>query len=309
MANVIETSSWESGIYRIETTDPILGGENGTVNIQAKQLANRTLYLKARADQVDAAKGAYPNLQTRMDAIEAEAEALGPDMQDAQLAALKFAIDHAALANYTAKALRQQMQQEGEVTIRNRGVVSGCTLTKSTTAARNLSIDAGVCFAAGRTYPVNADTNAASVPANTGSGSVTVYAYLYPHAAGDYRLAVTAIGQAVPTNGITIYNITIPADSTDATDPNLTNVALTSVRRLEPLFPQALDAPVDTYIAINQLAASDYRVDVDVVSAAGAPCRISDVMAVSRATNGLTLRLASAADDVVVRWRVSRLKN
>lgn len=309
MATVTESSVWESGIYRIETTDPILGGENGTANTQAKQLANRTKYLKTRADQVDAAKGPYADLQSRMDAIETEAEALGPDMQDAQLAALKFAIDQSALANYTAKALREQLQQEGEVTILNRGVVSGCTLVKSTTAARNLSVDAGVAFASGRTYPVGAATNAASVPANTGGGSVTVYAYLYPHADGGYRLAVTAIGQAVPANGITIYNVTIPANSTDATDPNLASVTLTSVRRIEALFPQALDAPVDTYIAINQLAASDYRVDMDVVSAVGAPCRSNDVAAVSRATNGLILRLASAADDVVVRWRVSRLKN
>lgn len=66
MANVNETQAWESGIYRIETTDPILGGETGTANIQAKQLANRTLWLKARADQVDAAASGYGSLQARL---------------------------------------------------------------------------------------------------------------------------------------------------------------------------------------------------------------------------------------------------
>ena len=89
MANVTETSTWEGGIYQIETTDPVLGGPNGIANVQAKQLANRTKFLKERADQVDAAKGGRANLKERLDAIEAATEALGPDAQDATLAAIK----------------------------------------------------------------------------------------------------------------------------------------------------------------------------------------------------------------------------
>ena len=45
MANLQETSTWETGIYQLETTDPIEAGENGIDNLQAKQLANRTKYL------------------------------------------------------------------------------------------------------------------------------------------------------------------------------------------------------------------------------------------------------------------------
>jgi hypothetical protein len=45
MANLQETSTWETGIYQLETTDPVEAGENGIDNLQAKQLANRTLYL------------------------------------------------------------------------------------------------------------------------------------------------------------------------------------------------------------------------------------------------------------------------
>ena len=29
MANVIETSQWEPGVYQIETSDPVLGGPAG----------------------------------------------------------------------------------------------------------------------------------------------------------------------------------------------------------------------------------------------------------------------------------------
>ncbi len=50
MANLSEQSVFEAGIYQIETTDPILGGAEGISNRQAKQLANRTLFLKQQLD-------------------------------------------------------------------------------------------------------------------------------------------------------------------------------------------------------------------------------------------------------------------
>ena len=50
MANLAESAAWESGIYQIETTDDVLGGADGISNLQAKQLANRTLYLKGALD-------------------------------------------------------------------------------------------------------------------------------------------------------------------------------------------------------------------------------------------------------------------
>lgn len=45
MANVTETSTWESGIYQLEITDPVEGGSGGISNQQAKQLGNRTKWL------------------------------------------------------------------------------------------------------------------------------------------------------------------------------------------------------------------------------------------------------------------------
>lgn len=48
MANVTESASYDSGVYRIETTDPVVGGETGIANKGIKNLANRTKYLKAR---------------------------------------------------------------------------------------------------------------------------------------------------------------------------------------------------------------------------------------------------------------------
>lgn len=54
MANLPESSSWVSGIYQLETTDYATGGVNGTANTQAKQLANRTAYLKEHMDTAEA---------------------------------------------------------------------------------------------------------------------------------------------------------------------------------------------------------------------------------------------------------------
>lgn len=46
MANLKESSFWEEGIYQWETSDPVLGGENGIDNVPTRQLANRTKWLK-----------------------------------------------------------------------------------------------------------------------------------------------------------------------------------------------------------------------------------------------------------------------
>ena len=233
------------------------------------------------------------------------------DMVNMDHTAIMQALGLVRMAHTSIDALRYgPYQQQGEIVIRNRGVVSGCAITKSTSAARNLSISSGACFARGATYPVVEGNNAASVPANTsGTMAVAVSAYLYPHSDGQtYRLAVTAIGQSVPEDGIEIYRLTIPAGSTDATDPYLANVTLTDVRRIEPSYPKLLDSPPSVSLAFTRpMRGTDWRMDIDVVSSASAPCRADQIVITNRATNGCTLTLASAADDVRIRWQTTRL--
>lgn len=50
MANLIEEAKWEDGIYQLEVTDPVVGGPDGIDNRQAKELANRTSYLKQKLE-------------------------------------------------------------------------------------------------------------------------------------------------------------------------------------------------------------------------------------------------------------------
>ena len=55
MADLPETAVWEDGVYQKETTDPVVGGENGVSNRAEKELANRTAYLKKEIeDHADA---------------------------------------------------------------------------------------------------------------------------------------------------------------------------------------------------------------------------------------------------------------
>lgn len=52
MANLREEPKWESGIYQLEITDPVQGGVDGIDNVQARQLANRTLFLKKQQESL-----------------------------------------------------------------------------------------------------------------------------------------------------------------------------------------------------------------------------------------------------------------
>lgn len=50
MADLPETPGWEAGIKQLEQDDMAEGGRGGIANLQAVQLANRTLFLKLRVD-------------------------------------------------------------------------------------------------------------------------------------------------------------------------------------------------------------------------------------------------------------------
>lgn len=271
----------------------------------------RELIDDANASEMLTTLGVSTFIKSLLDDADA-ATALGTlgILQDELSAATMFAMTQGSVANQSVKALKEQIQQEGEITLTNRGIITGCTITKSTTAARNLNLVGGSVFMSGRRYLAPSKDNTASVPPNTTSANVTVKAYLYFNATSQVmHLAVTNIGGELPINAIHLYNITIPPDSTDGTDPYLTNATLTSVRRVESSFPRLLDNPVITTISINTLRAADYRLDFDVVSFSGGQCDPDNIAIQSRATNGFTLALASDADNVVVRWKASKLNN
>lgn len=282
-----------------------------TWNPTHEKLLNNDAYLKKEqekaASELQGARGGKASVGERLNQMEQAVAGQSEDAENMKTLAMLQALAGVSMAQQEMKNLKQVAMQQGEFTVANRGVVSGCEASKSITATRNLDFTAGVCFSRGRRYAVKGTSNAASVPSNPTAWAATVYAYLFLHASGEWRPSVTPIGQAVPAGAITLYQITIPAGNTDATDPQLANVTLTSVRRIEAQFPLLLDSPPTQSVVINTLNKSDYQLRFDVVAADGAPCDSRAVVVDSRATNGFTVQLHTAADNVQVRWTLSRL--
>lgn len=304
MANVTEGSNWESGIYRIETTDPVGGGESGIDNLPHKQLAARTQYLKAFADEVLAARGSLPSLDARLDLF----EPLEASTTNAIISLAMAAMSQAGLAQRELEKLQNKRMQTGLITIKNRGVISGCAVTKSGTASRNLAIAAGAIFLGGRIFPVFAESAGAAVPPNAGLVSAICYAYLYVTTGGAIAFACTGLGEAVPEDGLSLYQITVPANNTDVTDPTLTLVTLTDIRRIEPNYPTWF--ATSSYVAVAlayPLLDAEYTVALDVVSIKGAGLlQGGDLYVGSRNVNGFNVYYNGIADTVKVRWSIRR---
>ncbi|WP_177490461.1 hypothetical protein [Pseudomonas sp. HMWF006] len=52
MADLPEINEWPEGIYQLETSDPVLGGPEGIDNLQGKQLASRTKWLRDQIEKI-----------------------------------------------------------------------------------------------------------------------------------------------------------------------------------------------------------------------------------------------------------------
>lgn len=289
MANLQERPVWEDGIYRIELTDPVVGGEDGIDNIQAKQLGNRTLYLKER-----------------LDAVTGTVEAFDPSMQEALFAGLKLGLDLAALGMKEHEQTRLTRFQEIRTVIKNRGIKSGVTLSKSTTATRNISCSDGVVFMKGREYPVANQINTASVASNTTEKSGTVIIYMFLTDAGVIDVAATILNGDMPDGAIELARATVPAGNTEENDPYLSKVVITDSARREAGWPTVQKSPATVSVPLNRsLPDAGYHVAVEVLGSAGGRLQNGDVYAKDKLKNGFKLAMSGTADDVDVRLLVA----
>ena len=75
MASLPETAEWVDGIRQLELDDPVMGGSDGVSNTQAKQLANRTKYLKDQADghstRIETVEASITDNSSRLSHVEA----------------------------------------------------------------------------------------------------------------------------------------------------------------------------------------------------------------------------------------------
>ncbi len=72
MSYLKEQAEWADGIYQIETSDPVLGGPDGITNRPARELANRTAWLKQQLKAAEAALRAHTRSRNHPDASVSE---------------------------------------------------------------------------------------------------------------------------------------------------------------------------------------------------------------------------------------------
>lgn len=270
MANLNLTPEWGS-VYQLATSDPAQGGADGIMNVPPRQLGNRTEYLKLRADQVDEARATHPTLAARLAAIEGS----------------------------------RGVVASGAATLKNKFVVSGFVLTKAAEVrVLHLSasgvVGAGVskAFTDGALFGLADDDYHVAVPQNETGAARTYYAYLR-RAAGRVE-----VGADVPDDGLTLYRLEIPAGDVGS---SLAAVALTDMRVI-----QSVDAWVSSFtpsvlVALPQaLPDTNYAVAV-ALEAATNVAAVGEVVVYDKAVNGFKIRHTGSADNVRVRWTVTRL--
>lgn len=303
MAYLPEQALWGTGIYQIETVDPIGGGPNGIINLPMKEVANRLAYLKAYADEVKSARGTYENLKARLDSL----TPIDEQTQNANMGAILEAMGIAGIANREALKEHTQRKQTGVVLITNKGIISGCNVTKSAQATRNLSCSSGVIFAKGQLFPFFGETDGAAVPSNTGQSAITCYAYLYFKTDGTLEFTVTAPGERVPDDGIPLYLITIPAGNNEQNDAYLSSVSLSSVRRIETNFPTYFSTALYANVSLPYiLPDANYAITLDIISIDGSGFQRGEVYPMDRNTNGFKIYYNGVADDLLIRWEISK---
>lgn len=227
-----------------------------------------------------------------------------PEFQNNLIATVLEAMDLAALANRELDRFRRVRIQEGETIIYNRGIITGCTITRKAANVRILSLALGRLFIHGRSYSVAANTDATSVPPNPGGSSATCYVYLYIDVNGAVQCQCTPLNTAVPSTGLVIYTIAVPAGSTGDSDA----FTITDARRLCAMWPNVFVYPSYALISLPYvLPDANYAVHLDVVSCEGGRQQIGALEVEDRLTNGFKIFLAGAADAVKIRYHVQRM--
>lgn len=304
MANLPESSTFPSGIYQIELTDPVVGGVDGVSNAQARQLANRTRWLKNVADEVIDARGGGASLSERL----AGYDAFAPEQQTTIITGVQEALVVAGVLARELATLRERIFAQGVVTIRNKHVISGFVLVKGDIRALHLTqsgaLGTGMSRARldGIIVSLPDDDYHVSVPTNETDEPRTYFAYLVN--IGDVAYGVE-IAPEVPPNGLPLYRLDVPAHNTGN---SLSAVAMTDLRVVQP--SNAWVSTFDPFVTVAfpaALPSADYGVALEVESATSVAA-VGALEAYDRATNGFKIRMTGSADNARVRWTLINIR-
>jgi len=304
MAFLTVVKRWVRDIWRVELDTRWAGGEEGTANVQAKQLMGNILVLKDYADEVEAARGGKANLNMRLD----QYDAFDPESMATLYLASAMGVDLGSLASREIAKTNKQRIQQGVAAIVNRGIITGCTVSKSNSAVRNISIAAGSFFMNGLELPCPAFSNAALVPPNYGDESQYCYAYIFINSTGAVQFACTPLGVAVPEGGLALYRFTVPAGNNEINDAYLASVTMTDVRRVEAGFPIQFNSIAYTSVALPfSMLDAEYEVVIEVMDYKGGWNQRPVVYPGEKAANGFKLFAEGSLDAVTVRWTALKL--
>jgi hypothetical protein len=224
------------------------------------------------------------------------------DYSDA-LAFISLALDQAGIANREINKTIKQRIQSGVSLIVNRGVISGCAVTKSSVAIRNISLSGGAFFMNGFEMPCPSFQNAAMVPTNYGETAKICYAYICLDATGAVRFACTPLDGSVPDNGLALYRLSVPAKNTETSDLYLSSVTMTDVRRMEAGYPLQFNSLAYSSVALPySMLDTDYQVEIEVLSFRGGATQRVMVYPGDKAANGFKIYAEGTLDSVKVRW-------
>lgn len=301
MTNLTETNQYESGVYQIETTDPVLGGTNGIANIQAKQLANRTKWLKTIADEVINSRNGKVSLNDRLN----DYDSFNPENQNN---IITFGLYSHEIINTLASEIENIEKRiiiQGVTTIKNKYVINGFSLVKADIRALHLTKtgtytpeNISQAKINGETISLFDDDYHISVPTNESNLPKIYYAYLKKQEDKSYKVNLS---QAIPNDALLLYTLNIPANDTAN---NLNAVTLTDNRII-----QADNSWITSFIPFSYIALpftlpnSNYSVLLEIESATNI-FAIGRLSVKNKATNGFSIEMIGTSDNVKVKWLV-----
>ena len=244
---------------------------------------------------------AVANVMAQLEGL--DVTVLRSDVDDVITQGVAKALLSAGVAHKEIEAVMSVYMQHGVAEMRLRGVKSGCVVTRSNTATRNLNLSAGTLFGDKSLFSVAEQINGTSIHNNPGAAAQVCEVYVEDNGTGFLDFRTTPFGETTPEDGWPLYRVTVPAGNTEANDEFLSLVTLTDIRKLEPEYPTILTSEPMVYVPLQYvIPGADYGVLLEAFAYDGSTWEIGDVYAKDKAANGFKIATNGACSRSKIRW-------